>query len=162
MSELIEFKLIDLNSVDYLIEKQLREDMLRKPLGMILSHEDLCYDHLFTHAGAFIQGHLIGCLIWQNINEGCVQIKQVCIRNAYQGRQIGSSLMKYAEQEIRKAGNQEIMLHARCNAWTFYQRLGYHFTSDEFKEVGIIHREMRKYLQKKTEMALSCFRFFLF
>ena len=60
MSELIEFKLIDLNSVDYLVEKQLREDLLRKPLGLILSHEDLRYDHLFTHAGAYIQGHLVG------------------------------------------------------------------------------------------------------
>lgn len=146
MNELVEFKRIDLNSIDYLVEKQLREDMLRKPLGMILSHEDLLYDHLFTHAGAFVQGHLVGCLIWRNINEGCVQIKQVCVHSSYQGRQIGSSLMKYAEQEIRKVGMQEIMLHARCNAWSFYQRLGYSFTSDEFKEVGIIHREMRKYL----------------
>ena len=146
MSELIEFKLIDLNSVDYLVDKQLREDLLRKPLGLILSHEDLRYDHLFTHAGAFIQGHLVGCLIWRNVSEACVQIKQVCMHPAYQGRQIGSAMMRFAQQEIAKAGYQEIMLHARINAWSFYQRLGYEFCSDEFKEVGIIHREMRKIL----------------
>ena len=55
-------------------------------------------------------------------------------------------MMRFAQQEIAKAGNQEIMLHARINAWSFYQRLGYEFSSDEFKEVGIIHREMRKIL----------------
>ena len=65
---------------------------------------------------------------------------------AYQGRQIGSAMMRFAQQEIAKAGYQEIMLHARINAWSFYQRLGYEFCSDEFKEVGIIHREMRKIL----------------
>ncbi len=146
MSELIEFRLIDLNSKDYLIEKQLREDMLRKPLGMILSHEDLRFDHLFTHAGAFIQGHLVGCLIWRNVSETCVQIKQVCVHHSYQKRHVGSSLMKYAEQKIRQTGYREIMLHARSNAWSFYQRLGYEYSSDEFKEVGIIHREMRKLL----------------
>jgi predicted GNAT family N-acyltransferase len=40
-------------------------------------------------------------------------------------------------------------LHARATAIDFYKRLGYSVCSEEFTEVGIPHRIMRKQLNKK-------------
>lgn len=143
---LLEIKPIDLNSKDYLIEKDLRETILRKPLNLMLSDEDLRYDHLFMHMGAYYDNQLIGLCLYREVACGVVQIKQVCVHPRLQGHRIGKELMMKVEERIKKEGYTSIMLHARKNAWSFYEKLDYEFYGDEFYEVGIKHREMRKIL----------------
>lgn len=143
---LLEIKEIDLNSKDYLIEKSLREEILRIPLNMILSDEDLRYDHLFTHLGAYYDGRLIGTCMYREVEPSMVQIKQVCIHPSVQGKQVGKQLMMKAEERIKGEGYTSLMLHARKNAWIFYEKLDYEYYGNEFYEVGILHHEMRKKL----------------
>ena len=88
----------------------------------------------------------MGCLMWRKLDASMGQIKQVCVHPSYQGKRMGTKLMKVVHQEMVKEGFCEVVLHARINAWSFYQQLGYEFISDEFEEVGVIHRVMRKYL----------------
>ncbi len=142
MSELVEFRTFDLNSVDYVAACDLRERLLRKPLGMILSPAELAEDPLYVHVGAFIGKNLVGCLIWKPVGDDCVQIRQVCVHEHFQGRHIGSKLMRFAGELIKAAGYRKILLHARQNAWPFYEQLGYQKQGEPFLEVGIVHQAM--------------------
>lgn len=143
---MFEFKQIDLNSRNYLMEKQLREDILRKPLGLILSDEDIRFDHLFKHFGVFHGIELIACCMAKEAGDGVAMMRQVCVKEAYQSQKVGSFMMKQAESQLKILGYDKIVLHARVSAWTFYQKLGYVFESDSFEEIGVEHRIMSKVL----------------
>lgn len=143
---MFEFKRIDLNSRDYLMEKQLREVILRKPIDLILSDEDIRYDHLFIHFGVFHGIDLIACCMAKEIEDGVAMMRQVCVKRAYQSQKVGTFMMKQAESQLKAMGYHKIVLHARITAWTFYQKLGYVFESDSFEEIGVEHRIMTKKL----------------
>ncbi len=56
---------------------------------------------------------------------------------------LGSELMKRSMEEIQKRFQcKKISLHAQKQAVEFYRKLGFHITSDEFLEEGVIHVTM--------------------
>lgn len=56
---------------------------------------------------------------------------------------LGSELMKISMEEIQKRFQcKKISLHAQKQAVEFYRKLGFHITSDEFLEEGVIHVTM--------------------
>ena len=56
---------------------------------------------------------------------------------------LGSELMKISMEEIQKRFEcKKISLHAQKQAVEFYRKLGFHITSDEFLEEGVIHVTM--------------------
>ena len=55
----------------------------------------------------------------------------------------GSELMKRSMEEIQKRFQcKKISLHAQKHEVEFYSKLGFHITSDEFLEEGVIHVTM--------------------
>ena len=139
-------KQIDVSSIDYSHELELRELILRRPQNLILSEDDLRYDALFIHLGAYLEDELIGCCIYRESSNGVVQIKQVCVLPKFQHQEVGRTLMLEAEKRIKNEGYKQIMLHARVNAWNFYEHLDYEFEGETFIEVGIKHKKMIKML----------------
>ena len=56
---------------------------------------------------------------------------------------LGSELMKKSIEEIQKRFQcKKISLHAQKQAVEFYKKLGFHITSDEFLEEGVVHVTM--------------------
>lgn len=59
------------------------------------------------------------------------------------GNGTGTQLMKYAISELKtKTGCKKIIMDAQSHAISFYQRLGFTITSEEYLEEGIPHVDM--------------------
>jgi len=76
------------------------------------------------------------------------QVRQVAVAPETRGRGIGKALMVALEELAYREGGRELWLHARENAWGFYERLGYEAVSEVFVSelTGIPHRTMRRRL----------------
>jgi len=123
---------------------ELREEILRKPLGMSLKNEDLSRDHADTIFIAEHNSKVIGCLLLHHIDREQVQLRAMAVYNEWQGKGVGRLLVSAAENFCEQKEYPKIILHARKVALGFYKSLGYSITSDEFTEVGIPHYIMEK------------------
>ena len=124
----------------------LREEILRKPLGMSLKNEDLSWDHQDNIFIAEESGRVIGCLMLHDAGENKMKLRQMAVYDQWQGKGIGRALVMKAEDFLLKKGYDRIVLHARKGALGFYKSMGYVVRGDEFEEVGIPHFAMEKVL----------------
>ena len=131
----------------YYQAKKLRQDILRAPLGMILSEEELSWDSAQTHLVAVdANNHLLGTAIIKTISPDRIKVRQMAVSEDTQGRGVGRQIMLFAEKSAREQGCQAIELHARVAVSDFYRKLGYKTEGVEFIEVGIPHIKMTKTL----------------
>ena len=143
----IEFREIEYGSKEYKDELQLRNRVLRLPLGLDIYDEDFKAEKNDMHLGAFYNGKLVGVLMLINTGDGMARMRQVAVDEGLRSRGIGRKLVEYAEKLALSRGYGEIMLHSRMTAKDFYTKLGYSVSSDVFTEINIPHVEMRKKLQ---------------
>ena len=129
---------------EYETELKLRDDILRRPLGLCLLDENLSVETEDIHIGAFDANELVGVLILTRSEENSLKMRQVAVKAERQKQGIGTLLVDDAEQKAAKMGFSAINLHARKTAVQFYKRLGYKPTGEEFSEIGIPHRAMTK------------------
>lgn len=147
MTNQIRFVNIAFNSPQYQESLQLREDVLRKPLGLSLTSEDLANEEQQTHLGVFIEDKLIGIVVLKpSLDPKIVKLRQMAIAPSYQNQGIGTQLIQYAEQQALSQGYQQIELHARDQYQRFYTKLGYQPVGEPFIEVTIPHILMTKKL----------------
>ena len=125
---------------------QVREDVLRKPLGLSLVNEDLGRDAINEIFIALNNEIVIGCVLMQPLSEHEIQLRAMAVYNDWQGKGIGKMLVQAAERFSKTNGFNKITLHARKVAIGFYENMGYIITSGEFTEVGISHYMMEKVL----------------
>lgn len=143
----MEIKLIDTDSPEYEKVLTLRNDILRKPLGLDLKNEDLSDEKNQYIIVAENNNQIIACVLLKIIDKDTIQIRQMAVSPTEQKKGRGSMLMIYAENFCKLNEYYEIVLHARKSAVDFYQKLNYQIVSDEFIEVGIPHHIMRKKLR---------------
>ena len=132
-------KEIKYGSQDYKNSLDLRNRVLRVPLGMNLFDEDLKKDSQDIHVGAYDRDNLIGILILAKQSEKIAQMRQVAVDKSYRMKGIGKMLVSFAEVQARGLGYSKIILHARETAVPFYLKLGYVLKGNPFIEVGIPH-----------------------
>jgi predicted GNAT family N-acyltransferase len=125
---------------------ELRKSVLRKPLGLTYSKEDLERDQHDLLIGAFEDDEILACCILTKKDPGTFQLRQMAVDQRMQRNGVGAAIMHFAENLAKDSGGREIMMHARKTAIGFYEKLGYTAEGDEFSEVGIPHVEMRKSL----------------
>lgn len=135
-----------INALDELFTQvfNLRERILRKPLGLSLFQEDTSGDQEDDIFIALENNHVIACLMAKDLGKGVLKLRQMAVDNFCQGRGIGKLLMQEAEADAKNRGFKRIELHARQNAIGFYQQLGYTIYGDTFIEVTIPHMAMEK------------------
>jgi predicted GNAT family N-acyltransferase len=124
----------------------LREEILRKPLGLSLKNEDLSNDAKDMIFIALHNGQVIACLMLHTINLQVIKLRQMAVAEAWQGKGIGKRLVQHAEHYCKLAGYMQIELHARKHALPFYQNSGYTIQGGMFTEVNIPHFKMMKQL----------------
>ena len=124
----------------------LRNEILRKPLGLLFSDEELEKEKEDILMGAFEDDKLLGCCLLTRVDAGTVRLRQMAVPNNMQGKGIGRALMIFAENIARDLGYKKLCMHARTTAVGFYQKLGYGITGDAFTEVTIPHYIMEKVL----------------
>lgn len=141
---MISFRAITPHDKEYEAVFALREEILRKPLGLSLHDEDLgneVNEHILVAEENDI---IVACLILTPRSEQMVQLRQMAVAENMQGKNIGRRLVNYAEQFALEKGYQQIMLHARMVAKGFYEKMAYTQHGSVFTEVNIPHVEMVK------------------
>ena len=146
MSNKVTLAVISFNSPEYQQSLKLREEILRKPLGLSLTTEDTAKEQGQIHLGAFTEDVLIGIVLLEPVDTKIVKLRQMAIAPTYQGQGIGRQLVQYAEQYAINQHYQQIQLHARCQFQGFYSKLGYKAQGNPFMEVTIPHIFMSKKL----------------
>lgn len=142
----IDIKQITSTGPSYQELLQLRNKMLRAPLGMNLFEEDLSRDTEDKIVTAYSGDKMIGCVMLKHLNEKEVKLRAMAVDDSFQGKGIGRLLVEHAENTARENGYETIVLNARVTAKEFYSKLGYDAVSDEFIEVTIPHIAMQKHI----------------
>jgi len=145
------FKIVKHGEEAYWQTVALRDDVLRKPLHLNFTKEELLLENDSLHLVCEVDGKIVACLILKKIDEKTVKMRQVAVATALQGTGIGKKLIQYAEKVAQENGFQRIELHVRTSAVPFYLKLvGYRTIGDEFLEVGLPHLAMEKHLSTST------------
>lgn len=140
-------KIIDFGTDEYRQMLALRDAVLRKPLGLEFSPEELEKEKRNLHIAAYEDEQMLGCCMLVEEDDGeTVRLRQMAVVNDLQGKGIGRALMQFAENLARDRGYKKITMHARKNASGFYERLGYRKEGKEFMEITIPHVLMEKEL----------------
>lgn len=139
-------KIIDYGTSEYWQMVQLREEILRKPLGLGFSKEDLETEKDSMFIGAFDDDQMLGCCMLVEENPSTIKLRQMAVLNDLQGKGIGRAIMNFAENIARDRGYKIMNMHARKNVIGFYEKMGYVVASTEFIEVTIPHYVMQKKL----------------
>ena len=138
--------LIEHGSGEYEETVALRDEVLRKPLGLSYDPAELAGEKDSFHLALRKENELVACLVLKPLDERCIKMRQLAVRESSQGKGCGRELVNYAESFVRERGYAEIVLHARETARGFYWKLGYVAEGDFFTEVGLPHLLMRKML----------------
>ena len=145
------YRLIGFGTDEYRQELDLRNRILRLPIGLNLFDEDLGSDAVDIHLGAFDKGILVGCLVLTSLDGDTLKMRQVAVDDIYQGQGIGSMMVSASEEYAIENGYTSITMNARTVSSGFYSKLGYNSEGDEFLEVGVPHVVMTKILNRDKE-----------
>ena len=139
------FKEIVFGTDDYRRECALRNDVLRKPLGLSLTVEELAREEDQLHFGLFEpDDNLVACAVAVKLSPTDARIRQMAVSPIHQRRGLGKRLMSELEANLRSRGFANLVLHARATAVGFYKALGYTVIGDGFTDVTVAHFRMVK------------------
>lgn len=124
----------------------LRNRVLRIPIGLQISKEEIDADKNDYLIGAFDGNFLAGCLVLKKLDLDWVKIRQVAVDPDVQSRGTGAALLQASYDVARAWGYKKICCHAREPAIRFYLKNNWVEVGEMFDEQGIPHRRMEKEL----------------
>jgi len=142
-------KIIDHGTHEYRLMLKLREDLLRKPLGLTFTKDELEKEKDNILIGAFDDDDILGCCMLVEQEPGIVKMRQLAVLNNLQGKGVGTAILQFSENLARDLGYKKITMHARKNTVDFFEKLGYQVNGEEFIEITIPHFEMIKDLYQR-------------
>lgn len=137
-------KVIDHGSDDYKQMIALRQLLLRKPLGLNFSDDELAEEINDILIGCFDEDKLEGCCLLTESSPSVLRLRQMAVISGLQGKGVGRAILQFAENIARDRGYKKMIMHARKTAAGFYEKLGYVISGEEFIEVSIPHYLMEK------------------
>ena len=141
--------LVDFGTPAYDETLRLRDDILRKPLGLDYQEEQLSKEYTDFHLACYNENFdLLGCMVLTPKEKGNIKMRQVAVKENIQGKGIGTKMVEDCEKICLEKGFQKIVLNARDTAIPFYTRLNYDIVGEQFTEVSIPHHKMEKCLTK--------------
>ena len=139
-------KQIDHGSKEYKQMVALRMEILRKPLGLSFTEDELANEKNDILIGAFDEDKILACCLLTKVDSATVKLRQMAVQNNLQGKGIGASMMSFAETVARDKGFKKLMMHARNTAIGFYEKFDFKVKGNEFIEVNVPHHVMEKRL----------------
>ncbi len=144
----MEFIRIDFASDLYQQTLGLRNNYLRKPIGLVLSEADTQNEDKQQHFGVMMEAQLVACAVIKPVDARTAKLRQMLVIPPFQGADVGSFLVQQIEYSIIQRGFEEIHVNARVSASGFYNKLGYFQQGLPFIEVGIPHIMMIKSIKQ--------------
>lgn len=147
------FKIIEYQTDEYQEMLALRTRILREPLGLIFTDQDIKMDKDDMLLGLILpeKQKMVACCILTRIDDKVVKMRQMAVDTDVQKSGLGTSMLSFAEYVAEREGFEKIVLHARKVAVDFYRKYDYKIIGDEFTEVGIPHFEMEKQIKMEKE-----------
>jgi GNAT superfamily N-acetyltransferase len=130
----IEFREVPFGSAEYKDLLYIRNEVLRRPIGMELRPKDIATDDKEFHLGAFDNGKAIGCVLLRPLSDECIQLRQMAVLGSHRGQNIGAKLVQFAEDFSRQKKYKTIETRARKTAEGFYKKLGYTSHAEKFED----------------------------
>ena len=125
----------------------LRYKILREPLGLEFTEEQLALEYADFHLAAYSEAWILrGCLVLTPKNDKVLKMRQVAVGIESQSKGIGTLLVQTSEVFAHARGYETIELNARDTAIHFYEKLNYQKVGEAFIEVNIPHFKMIKKL----------------
>lgn len=148
VKSVVTFQKIEFGSDNFRQALELRNEILRIPLGLNLFDEDISLESQQLHFGLFDQySNLVACVIAEVLPNSVAKIRQMAVDCKYQGKGYGRKMIKALEAHLARLGIANLFMHARITARGFYEKMGYQSVGDEFVEVGVQHLKMEKHIQ---------------
>ena len=142
----IQFTQTSNGSIPYLQSLALRHEVLREPLDMQFTAQEIAEENTQIHIIGMANDLVVASNSIINMPNNVAKIRQVAVLPAFQGQGIGHKLSIFTQQYLKENGVFSLILHARMTAVPFYQSLGYSISGYQFYEVGIAHYKMLKTL----------------
>ncbi len=142
----ISFKVFTQKDPEYWLSLILRYKILRHPLGLTYSKDDLVKEDKDYHLGLFDGDKLLACQILTFTDGDNAKLRQVAVDDVVQGKGFGAQLQQFGENLAREKGCKKMYCHARKTAVAFYEKADFTVRGEEFTEVGIPHFYMEKEL----------------
>lgn len=139
-------KIIDYGTPEYRQMLKMRDEILRKPLGLKISNEEIEKEKDNLFIAAFEDEQMLGCCMIVEMDTRKARLRQMAVLNNLQGKGIGRALIQFAENIARDHGYRVMSMHARKPTVPFFEKMGYKVTGSEFIEITIPHYEMEKEL----------------
>lgn len=139
-------KQIDHGTPEYLKMVNLRDVVLRRPLGLTFDHDELMAEKDDILIACMDDNEILGCCILEEVNNLTIRLRQMAVPDNLHNRGIGSSIINFAENMARDKGYKLMTMHARDSAIGFYEKFGFQIKGSQFKEVNLPHHVMEKNL----------------
>jgi predicted GNAT family N-acyltransferase len=141
---MLEIKQITILDPLYQLERELRNKILLRPIGLPDNAWEMNDDKAW-HFVATENENLLGCVILVPIDEKKekAQLMQMAVDTNLQGKGIGKLLVIELLELCKQQGIKEVTCHSRASANDFYKKLGFEIYGEPFDEVGITHNHMR-------------------
>ncbi|WP_396586947.1 GNAT family N-acetyltransferase [Bermanella sp. R86510] len=128
---------------------KLRERVLRIPLGLKLSAQDIENEDKQRHFVVLDDEELMACVVYKFNSSTEAILRQFAVDERFQGQGVGHYLLDESEHQLADEGIASITMSARKTAVGFYERHGYTCKGDFYIQHGIEHITMSKYLDPK-------------
>ena len=90
-----------------------------------------------------VNGMPVATVRYQMIDSHIAKIERMAVLSEYQGQGLGSKLLGYAIDDLKKNPSiKQIKLGAQNHAIPFYESFGFKIFGDEFSDAGIPHHNM--------------------
>ena len=129
----------------------MREAILRKPIGLVVTAEELADDQLRRHFCATSHGAVVGSVSLRPLDGETIQLRQMAVAEERRREKIGAQLLAHAEDWARGQGCRLMVLNARLGAEGFYARYGYLAQGEPFDENTVPHIRMTKRLVGRSD-----------
>jgi GNAT superfamily N-acetyltransferase len=138
---------IDFGTPEYDEAVRLRYQVLREPLGLDYTAEQLAEEYSDHHLGLYLPSGTLGaCLTFTPSSVFSWKMRQVAVSPYAQGQGLGTQLIIAAESYAKTMGVAHMHLSARITAVSFYQKLFYTPIGGLFEEIGLDHQRFEKQL----------------
>lgn len=102
-----------------------------------ISHHILC----------FVDGNAVGTArFFKDDETGNYHLGRIAVLKEFRKLHIGSKMLEFAENEIKKLGGKKIIISAQVRAKGFYKKCGFTEIGDEYLDEYCPHIEMHKSL----------------
>lgn len=128
---MIDVKTIEYGTGDYMATLELRNRVMRVPLGLSIYKEDTSFEQHARMVAAFDEETVVGVGV-MTAQGGVFKLEFLCVDTTLQGRGIGGMMLARLEEKARAEGGTRLFMDARVSASAFYRRHGYREVGEVF------------------------------